>query len=92
MPVVWIPALMRDLTGGAEQVHVPGTTVGEAIAELEMCFPGTMARLCEAGRLRANFVVVVNGTVSRMRLRQKLDEDSEVHFVPQVSGGQESIR
>jgi len=42
--------------------------------------------------LRANFVVVVNGTVSRMRLRHKLDEDSEVHFVPQISGGQESIR
>jgi hypothetical protein len=31
MPVIWIPALLRDLTAGKERVTVPGRTLRQAI-------------------------------------------------------------
>ena len=87
MPVVWIPALMRDLTGGLSQVDVPGTTVREVIEVLESRFPGVKDRLIEDNRLRANITVIVDGTASQKRLRQLVSEHSEIHFLPAISGG-----
>lgn len=87
MPVIWIPALLRDLTGGQEQVAVPATTVRQAIDELETLHPGLKTRLIDDGQLRLDFSVVVDGTVSHLRLRQPLLEDSEIHLLPAISGG-----
>jgi molybdopterin synthase sulfur carrier subunit len=87
MPTVWIPPLLRELTGGRESVSVPGQTVRQVIDALETAYPGIRARLCDGDRLRPNLSVVVDGTVSRRGLGHPLDEASEVHFVPAVSGG-----
>ena len=87
MPVVWIPPLLRDLTGGDEKVIVPGETVRRVIENLEKTYPGIEARLCEDGKLRPNISVVVDGQVRRQRLRQRLAETSEIHFLPAISGG-----
>ena len=87
MAEVWIPALLRDLTGGQERVSAAGETVREVIDDLEERYPGMRERLCEDGRLRPNIALVVDGAVSRQRLRQKLGADSEVHFVPAIGGG-----
>jgi len=87
MAVVWIPALLRELTGGQESVTVPGETVRQVIENLERAYPGIKTRLCEDGRLRPNLSVAVDGRVSRQGLRQRLAETSEVHFLPAISGG-----
>jgi molybdopterin synthase sulfur carrier subunit len=84
---VWVPALLRDLTGGQERVSAAGETVRQVIDALEERYPGMRERLCEDGRLRGNIALVVDGAVSRQRLRQKLRADSEVHFVPAIGGG-----
>lgn len=87
MAVVWVPALLRDLTGGSELLHVSGGTVGELIDAMDRQYPGVKERLLEGDRLRGAIAVVVDGAVSVKRLRQKLDENSEVHFLPAISGG-----
>jgi molybdopterin synthase sulfur carrier subunit len=87
MPVVWIPPLLRELTGGRESVSVPGATVRQIIDHLEVTYPGIRARLCDGDRLRPGLSVVVDGKLSRRGLGQPLTEASEVHFVPAVSGG-----
>ena len=87
MAVVWIPALLRDLTGGEARVTVPAETVRQLVANLEQIYPGIEARLCNEGRLRPNISVVVDGQVSSQRLRHKLTEASEVHFLPAIGGG-----
>jgi molybdopterin synthase sulfur carrier subunit len=87
MPIVWIPALLRELTGGEEKLSVPGGTVQQVIDHLDERYPGLKARLCDEGRLRPNIVVVVDGIASRQQLRHPLTETSEVHFVPAISGG-----
>jgi molybdopterin synthase sulfur carrier subunit len=84
---VWIPALHRDLTGGAETVKIGGETVGELIANLDAQFPGLAARLTDDGRIRPHISVAINGTISHRGLHQKLREPSEVHFVPALGGG-----
>ena len=87
MPVVWIPSLMRNLTGGKETVTVPGSTIGQVIEELEREFPGIKSRLCDAGGLRRGIAVAVDTQVGRLGLAEPVNEDSEVHFLPAVSGG-----
>jgi molybdopterin synthase sulfur carrier subunit len=87
MPVVWIPSLLRDLTHGAAEITVPGETVRQVIDALEQNHPGIAERLCTEGQLRPNVVVVVDGKVSAQRLRQRLTETSEVHFLPAIGGG-----
>jgi molybdopterin synthase sulfur carrier subunit len=87
MPTVWIPPLLRELTGGQVTVSVPGATVRQVIDAMEEAYPGMRARLCQGDRLRPSLSVVVDGAVSRRGLGHPLDEASEVHFVPVVSGG-----
>ncbi len=87
MPTVWIPSLLRDLTSGEDFLTVPGETVGQVIENLDARYPGIKERLCEQGTLRRNIAVVVDGVTSHQRLRHRLTESSEVHFVPAISGG-----
>ena len=87
MPVVWIPSLLQPLTDGQEKVPVPGETLRQVIENLEGRFPGIRNRLCEGDRLRPSMVAVVDGVVSRQGLRHRLEEGSEVHFLPAISGG-----
>ena len=87
MPTVWIPGLLRDLTNGQDTLTVPGETVGQVIENLDARYPGVRERLCEQGMLRRNIAVVVDGVTSRQRVRHRLTETSEVHFIPAISGG-----
>jgi sulfur-carrier protein len=87
MAQVFIPALLREMAQGQERVEVPGSTVREVIDQLETRYPGIKARLCEGDQLRPNLAVIVDGEVSRLKLRQKLADHSEVHFLPALSGG-----
>jgi molybdopterin synthase sulfur carrier subunit len=87
MPVIWIPSLLRDLTAGQERVTVSGTTLRQALDELEARYPGIKARLIWQDQLRPDISAVVDGTVSHLKLRQPLFEDSEVHLLPAFDGG-----
>lgn len=87
MPTLFIPAPLRDLTGGKASVVVPASSVREAIQSLEAEFPGIKERLCDGERIRPNISVMVDGQVSHLKMREKLGKDSEVHFVIAISGG-----
>lgn len=87
MATVWIPPLMRSLSDGQERIEVDGQNVREIVAALEERFPGISERLLEEGRLRPGLSVAVDGTVSNKGIRESVQPDSEVHFVPAMSGG-----
>lgn len=87
MPVVYIPTLMRDLTGGAEKVTVEGSTLRQVVNDLESRYPGARSRLCKEDRIRPDVAVAVDGEITRQGMLQAVRPDSEVHFVPAVSGG-----
>lgn len=87
MATVWIPSLLRDLTGGRDTVTAEGATVRQVIDALECSFPGIRERLCDANGLRPGIAVAVDTQVARLGLSQPVGERSEVHFLPAVSGG-----
>jgi len=87
MPTLWIPAPLRDLTQGKTSVAVTGSSMREAIESLEAQYPGIKERLCEGDKVRPNISVMVDGHVSHLKMREKLTEASEVHFVIAISGG-----
>ena len=87
MPVVWIPSLMRSLTNNQEQVEIFGETLREVVESLESSFPGIKDRICEDDRIRPGLAVSVDGVVGNEGLRQRVDTNSEIHFVTAISGG-----
>ena len=89
MPDVWIPTIMQMLTGGFQGVQVEGSTVRQIINNLEVLYPGTKARLYdpEEDELLPGVAAIVDGDVTQLGLLEKVNEDSEVHFLPAIGGG-----
>ena len=84
---VWVPAVHRDLTGGAEVIEAAGGDVRGVLLAADAQFSGLWERLVEGDRLRPGIVVAVNGNVSPSGLRQRLDEASEIHILRAAAGG-----
>ena len=59
----------------------------EALESLEAAYPGVKERLCDGDKVRPHISVMVDGQVSHLKLREKLEENSEVHFLIAISGG-----
>ena len=87
MPIIFIPSLLRSLTGGQETVTVESETVGQAMENLEQRFPGLRARLFQGDRLRPNLSLLVDGEPATRGLLHKVGEGSEIRFIPAIHGG-----
>ena len=89
MAEVWIPPMMQRLTLGQERVTVAGATVRQILANLDAAHPGLRALLydSETDRIKPQIAVVVDGEVSHLGLLERVEEDSEVHFLPAIGGG-----
>jgi molybdopterin synthase sulfur carrier subunit len=87
LPVVGIPSLLRDLTNGQRSLAVEGDTIRDVIDNLDKLYPGLKERLCDSDRLRPSIAIIVDGHTSTLKLRERLQESSEVHFVISISGG-----
>ena len=79
MATVFIPSLLRDLTGGRDTVTVPGSTVRQVIDALEQSYPGVKQRLCEGDGLRRGMTVAVDTEVSRLGLRPARASQCRTH-------------
>ena len=87
MARVFIPTMLQPLAGGVKEVQIEAGNVRQAVDELDQLFPGIKARLVEENQIRSNLAVAIDGEVGRLGLLEKLGENSEVHFVPAISGG-----
>ena len=86
---VKIPAQLRAVTGGEEQVAVEGGTVGEALDAVFDAHEDLRERITEGGTLRRFVNVYVSGEDIRFQqgLDTPLDEGDEVTILPAVAGG-----
>lgn len=87
MATVYIPTMLLPLTGGVKQTQVEARSVRQVINALEEQFPGIRDRLIEDNQVRPNLAVSIDGEIARMGLLERVGENSEVHFVPAISGG-----
>jgi molybdopterin synthase sulfur carrier subunit len=87
---VRIPTQLRTLTGGAGDVSVEGTTVGELLTALEAAHPGFGERLFDEDKKLRRFVNVFVAEED-VRFLQGLDTPvapgQTVSIVPAVAGG-----
>jgi molybdopterin converting factor small subunit len=88
MATVWIPSLLRPLTGGQREVTADGATVGALIDALDAAYPGLRARLRDGDRLQPGIAIVVDGETGARGLLDTVKPDSEVHIVPAIGGGE----
>jgi sulfur-carrier protein len=87
---VRVPAQLRTLTGGAAQVSVEGSTVGEALKGLDAAHPGFGDRLFDEGGALRRFVNVflADEDVRFLDgLDTVVDDGQTLSIVPAVAGG-----
>jgi len=80
---------MQSVTGGQERVQVAGNTVRQLVNNLEKQFPGIKAILYdeEEDDIMPGLAVIVDGEASQLGLLERINDDSEVHFLPAIGGG-----
>lgn len=87
MAKVFVPTLLRELTGGLSEVEADGATVRLLIEDMDRRFPGLAARLTDGGKLRPNISVAIDGEISPLGLIEKVPPGAEIHFVTAIKGG-----
>src|SRR6185369_12636811 len=86
MATFHLPSTLRTLADGADQVEVPGGTVGEALRQLERTHPRLAGWvLDERGALRRHVSLFVNE--ERAAPESPVAPGDQVHIVPAISGG-----
>jgi molybdopterin synthase sulfur carrier subunit len=85
-----IPTTLRTLTGGASEVTVDGSTVGQVITALEAAHPGFHDRLLDENGALRRFVNVFVAD-DDVRFMDGLDtpvaDGQTVSIIPAVAGG-----
>ena len=90
MATVRIPTQLRTLSGGAAEVDVDGSTVGEVLKALDAAHPGFAGRLFDdAGALRRFVNVFVADEDVRFAdgLDTTVEPGQTVSIIPAVAGG-----
>ena len=88
MAKIFIPTMLQSLTAGVKQVDLDARNVRQIIERLEELYPGMKDRLVEDGEIRPSLAIAIDGDVAIMGMLEKVEENSEVHFVPAIGGGE----
>ena len=91
MAIVWIPKTMQDITNGEDKVIVGGATITQVINNLDKEFNGMKNRLMKGHLFRNDLNVYVDGGELGSNLLEKVEHNSEIHFLPAI-GGKASAR
>ena len=90
MAVIRLPTPLRPMAGGADEVTVSGSSVREALDELDSQHQGLKSRICdEAGELRRfiNLYVGEEDIRSLDGLDTALGDRDVLSIVPAIAGG-----
>ncbi len=79
--------MLQPLAGDYKTIKVSGATVREIVRNLTAAYPALGDRLLDKGQLRSNISVAIDGEISTLGLLDTVESDSEVHFIPALSGG-----
>ena len=87
--IVRIPAALRTLTGGQDEVKANGATVGEVIDDMEKRHPGLKDRLLDAKGVRRFINIYVGEEDVRFLegLATPIKSGDQISIVPAIAGG-----
>jgi len=84
---VHIPSHMRQATGGAATVEVPGGRLGRVVERLLELHPSLRAEIMLEGRVRPDISIAINSSITENGLLEEVPDDAEVHLIPALGGG-----
>jgi molybdopterin synthase sulfur carrier subunit len=87
MATVSIPLLLKDITGGARRVEVPGSTLEEIITAMDRIHPGIEARVRDGDKLSPTVAFTIDGKIASRGLATPVRPESEVCVLPSFGGG-----
>ncbi len=87
--IVRIPAPLRPLTGGKDEVSASGATLGEIIADMEKRHPGIRDRLVDEKGVRRFVNIYLGEEDTRFLggLSAPIKPGVEISIVPAIAGG-----
>ncbi|MEO7993088.1 MAG: MoaD/ThiS family protein [bacterium] len=84
---VWLSSHLRHYTANKTEVTASGTTLAEALADLDRQYPGLTFRIIdEQGKIRPHINVYVNAE-KVMKLEIPMKPTDEIHLIGALSGG-----
>jgi molybdopterin converting factor small subunit len=86
MALVHLPVLLPPLAGGAALVVAAGATLRAVIADLERRHPALRERIVDAGMLRPDVMVAIDGDEAR-DLDAPVGPNADVRILPAIAGG-----
>ena len=87
MAKVFLPFQLKEITENKDIIEVKGKTLKEVINNLDNMYPGLKDHLVEEGKIKSGLSAICGFAATRKGLLQELEEDTEVHFLPAISGG-----
>ena len=87
MATIFIPAQLRELTAGVEQLEMDVHNVRAVINQLEQRFPGIRNRLCQQDQISPSLQISIDSVITSRGMIAKIQPNSEVHFIPAIVGG-----
>lgn len=86
---IFIPTIMRTLTGDRKVVEAHGNTLGDVIDSLESTYPGLQQRLVQNDQLHRFVNVYVNDDDIRFKggLSAAVADGDTITILPAVAGG-----
>lgn len=87
--IVRIPAALRTLTRGADEVKASGATIRDVIEDLEQRHPGLKDRLLDEKGIRRFINIYVGEDDVRFTggLATELKSGDQVSIIPAIAGG-----
>lgn len=87
MAKLYLPYELKQMTNNEPFVEVKGKNLREVIDNLEIMYPGIKEHLVQDNKIKPGLAAVCGFAATRKGLLQELEEDTEVHFLPAISGG-----
>jgi molybdopterin converting factor small subunit len=87
MATVYVPAPLRNLTGGLDRVEVDGRTLRQVIEQLDREFPGMKGQLVEDDVIRSGIAIAVNDVLTESGLLEPVPEAAAIRILPAIGGG-----
>jgi molybdopterin converting factor small subunit len=84
---VIIPATLRSLCGGSQELDLGAATVEELLRAVDARCPGFYSRVVEEGRLRPELAFALDGEIVPLALHDPIAPTAEITIVPALGGG-----